>query len=78
MLLALAKRQLRKLMMMPWALKKKHQSVSVTDSLELAVYCFFQTVLMMMCIQNYNFTSLIETIRNAAFCKVSLCLVFLR
>lgn len=41
MLLALAKRQLRKLMMMPWALKKKHQSVSVTDSLELAVYCFF-------------------------------------
>lgn len=59
-------------------IKKKHQSVSVTDSLELPVYCFFQTILMMMCIQNYNFTSLIETIRNAAFFKVSLCLVFLR
>lgn len=63
-------------MMMPWALKKRNQSVSVTDSLELAVYCFFQTVLMMMCIQNYNFTSLIETSGMQHFAKSAFALYF--
>lgn len=57
-------------------IKKKHQSVSVTDSLELAVYCFFQTVLMMMCIQNYNFTSLIETSGMQHFAKSAFALYF--
>lgn len=78
MLLALAKRQLRKLMMMPWALKKSTKVCQLQTHLNSQFTVFSQTVLMMMCIQNYNFTSLIETIRNAAFCKVSLCLVFLR